>query len=100
MFFEIEGDKDRLGFSKINSNNLCVDIELIEEGEFNNSVVIAKFKAKKKVAGEEIIFDVMKDLFSMNRALRKQFGSTNINGIENITIDEDYFSLEILAIYQ
>lgn len=100
MFFEIECNENKLGFSKINSNNLCVDIETIEEGEYDNAIVIAKFKAKKRVVGEEVVFDVMKDLFSMNRALRKQFGKAKMEGIEDIVIDEDYYSLEISAIYQ
>ncbi|MEG1565975.1 MAG: hypothetical protein RR342_04520 [Bacilli bacterium] len=98
--FIIKNEKNILGFSKINSNNLCVDIETIEEGEYDSAIVIAKFKSKKRVEGEEVVFDVMKDLFSMNRALRKQSGNAKIEGMENIIIAKDYFSLEILAIYE
>ena len=63
--------------------------------------IIAKLISKKDVKNESVIvYDVMKDLFSMSRAIRRQLQSDEIEGINNISIDENFMTLEVLAIYQ
>ncbi len=101
IFIENELDfNNRLGFAKINSNSLCCEIDDLEEFENEDVKIIAKLISRKDIKKEPIVvFDVAKDLFSMGRALRRQIGESGIEGVENISIDEDFMTLEILAIY-
>lgn len=102
LFIETEDLFDgRICFSKVNSNNFCCDIESLDEFENEEVTVLAKIVSKKSVNGKSVIvFDVLKDLFSLNRALRRQFDLQPDPNIKNITLDEDYVQLEVLAIYQ
>lgn len=100
----IENDEefsDRLGFSKINSNYLCCDMDSLDDFENEDVTIIAKIISKRDIIGEPVVvYDVMKDLFGMSRAIRRQFDNKPIEGISNISIDEDFMILEVLAIYQ
>lgn len=102
IFIENELDfRNRLGFAKINSNNLCCEIDDLEEFETEDVTIIAKIISRKDIKKESIVvFDVAKDLFSMGRAIRRQIGECGIEGVENIAIDEDFITLEILAVYR
>lgn len=102
IFIESEQDfSKRLGFSKINSKNLCCDMDGLEDFENENVTVIAKLMSKKDINCEPVIvYDVLKDLFSMSRALRRQVLDKQIEGINNISIDENFMTLEILSVYQ
>ncbi|CUP19105.1 Uncharacterised protein [Clostridium baratii] len=102
IFIENEHEfPNRLGFAKINSNYLCCDINGLEDFENESVTIIAKLISKKDVKNESVIvYDVMKDLFSMSRAIRRQLQSDEIEGINNISIDENFMTLEVLAIYQ
>lgn len=91
----------RICFSKVNSNNFCCDIESLEEFENEEVTILAKIVSRKSVNGKPVIvFDVLKDLFSLSRSIRKQFDLQQDPNIKNITLDEDYVQLEVLAIYQ
>jgi len=60
--------------------------------------IVAKVLTRKEVKNKPVIvFDVMKDLFSLNRTIRRQMDD---KGIENIKSEEDMVTLEVLAIYQ
>lgn len=100
----IENDEefsDRLGFSKINSNYLYCDMDALDDFENEDVTIIAKFISKRDIVDKPVIvYDVMKDLFSMSRAIRRQFVNNTIEGVNNISINEDFMTLEILAIYQ
>ncbi|HAT4245798.1 hypothetical protein [Clostridium perfringens] len=102
IFIENEQDfSNRLGFAKINSNHLCCDVEELDDFENEEVTIIAKLVSRKNISSEPIIvYDVMKDLFSISRAIRRQFSSGEIEGIKNISIDESFVTLEILAIYR
>lgn len=102
IFIENEQDfSNRLGFAKINSNYLCCDINSLEDFENETVTIIAKYISKKDVNNTPVvIYDVMKDLFSMGRAIRRQLPSSQIDGINNISISENFMTLEVLAIYQ
>ena len=100
----IESDEllaNRLGYSKINSNYLCCSLNSIEDYENDEVTIIAKVISKRDVNNRPIVvYDIMKDLFSMSRSLRRQFMDSKIDGVENIEINENFVTLEILAIYQ
>lgn len=100
----IENDESfcsRLGFSKINSNYLYCDMDSLDDFENEDVTIIAKVLFKRNVMGKPVVvYDVMKDLFSMSRPIRRQFANEPIEGINNISIDENFITLEVLAIYQ
>lgn len=102
IFIENEQDfNERLGFSKINSKNLCCDIEQLEDFENEPLIFIAKLISRKDIENRVVIvYDVLKDLFSMGRAFRRQLSDNKIEGINNISIDENFMTLEVLAVYQ
>ncbi|MDR7856648.1 hypothetical protein [Tissierella sp.] len=100
----IENDQvlsNRLGFSKINSNYLHCDMANLEDFENQDVTIIAKLLFRRDIQSEPVVvYDVMKDLFGIGRAIRRQLGNNKIDGINNISINEDFITLEILAIYQ
>jgi len=100
----IENDEEfsgRLGFSKINSNYLCCDMDSLDDFENEDVTIIAKIISKRDIMDKPVVvYDVMKDLFSMSRAIRRQFNNNPMEGINNISINEDFMILEVLAIYQ
>ncbi|WP_391206596.1 hypothetical protein [Psychrobacillus sp. L4] len=100
-FIECDNFEDRVGFAKFNSNNLCYELESLEDYEEEDVTILAKVLSKKEANNRPIIvFDIMKDLFSLGRGIRRQMGSQEIEGIENIKTDKNIIILEVLAIYQ
>ncbi|WP_294749790.1 hypothetical protein [uncultured Exiguobacterium sp.] len=93
---------DRIGFSKLNSNNLCYAFEHLEDYEDEEVTIIAKVISRKDIQNSKpiVLFDIMKDLFSLSRGIRRQMGNKEIEGIKNIESKENIINLEILAIYQ
>ncbi|WP_060681314.1 DUF6414 family protein [Virgibacillus halodenitrificans] len=101
VFLGSDKFKNRIGFSKLNSNNLKYQLEELEDFEDEEVTIIAKVLTRKDVKSTPIVvFDVMKDLLSLNRALRRQMEDQEFEGIENIKSDEDVIVFEVLAIYQ
>lgn len=101
MFFDSDNFDNIVGFSKLNSNNLKYSLIELEDFESEEVTIIAKVLTHKKVKNESIIvFDVMKDLFSLNRAMRRQMEDQEHENIENIKSENDVVTLEVLAIYQ
>lgn len=89
-----------IGFTKLISTDLVIGMEALEDYEEEEVTFIAKISSKKHYKDNPIIvFDIMKDLFSMSRGLRRQMGQDEIEGIENIKSCNDTLILEILAIY-
>lgn len=101
VFIECDNFNERKGFAKINPYNLLYGLEDLEDFEEEDVTILAKVMSRKNVGNKPIVvFDVMKDLFSLNRALRRQMEEQEIEGIENIKSDQNILVLEILAIYQ
>ena len=101
IYIESEVFEERLGFSKLLSNDLCINLETLEEYEGEELIFIAKINSRKQYSDKPIVvFDIMKDLFSISRGLRRQMGSTEIEGIENIKVERNILELEVLAIYR
>ncbi|MBM7587935.1 hypothetical protein JOC86_004510 [Bacillus pakistanensis] len=100
-FFECSNFEERVGFSKLNSNNLCYELEHLEDFEDEEVTIIAKVLSRKDITDKPIVvFDIMKDLFSLSRGIRRQMGDNEIDGIPNIKSDENIIILEVLTIYQ
>lgn len=101
VFLECNNFEKRVGFAKLNSNNLCYELEQLEDFGDEEVTVIAKILSRKNVIDKPIVvFDIMKDLFSLNRELRRQMGEQTIEGIKSIESDKNILILEVLAIYQ
>lgn len=101
VFFESDNFDSRVGFSKVNSNDLKYQLTELEDFEDEEVTIVAKVLTRKEVKNKPVIvFDVMKDLFSLNRTIRRQMDDKDIKGIENIKSEEDMVTLEVLAIYQ
>ncbi|MFJ8456421.1 DUF6414 family protein [Bacillus paramycoides] len=101
VFLECNEFEERVGFTKLNSNNLCYELEHLEDFEDEEVTIIAKVLSRKNVTDKPIVvFDIMKDLFSLSRGIRRQIGEQEIEGIQSIKSDENIIMLEVLAIYQ
>ena len=101
MYIESEVFEERVGFSKLSSNYLFIDLETLEDYEGEELTFITKINSRKQYGDKPIVvFYIMKDLFSISRGLRRQMGSTEIEGIENIKVERDILELEVLAIYR
>jgi len=101
MFFDSDTFDDIVGFSKLNSNNLKYSLVELEDFEGEEVTIIAKVLTRKKAKNTDIVvFDVMKDLFSLNRAMRRQMEDQENENIENIKSAKDVVTLEVLSIYQ
>lgn len=101
VFLESDSFKDRVGFAKLNSNNLSYEFENLEDLEDEEVTIIAKVLSRKDVTNKPIVvFDIMKDLFSLSRGIRRQMDQEEIEGIRSIESNENIITLEVLAIYQ
>ncbi|MGG0509337.1 hypothetical protein ABE078_17855 [Priestia megaterium] len=100
-FLKCDNFEGRLGFAKLNSNNLCYEFEHLEDFEDEEVTIIAKVLSRKDVVNKPlVVFDIMKDLFSLNRGLRRQIGEQEIEGVQSIKSNENIAMMEVLAIYQ
>lgn len=101
LLIESEVLDKNLGFAKLLSTELISNFETLEDYEYEDLTFIAKINSKKKYNNKPIVvFDIMKDLFSISRGLRRQMGSNEVEGMENIEVESDVIELEILAIYR
>lgn len=101
LIIESEYLKDNLGFAKLSSTELIINFESLEDYEDEDLTFIAKISTRKKYNNVPIVvFDIMKDFFSISRGLRRQMGVTEIEGIESIKVESNVIELEILAIYR
>lgn len=101
IFIESNQLGERQGFTKLTSTELLAGMETLEDYEEEDLTFIAKITSRKQVKDKPIVvFDIMKDLFSISRGLRRQMDQDEIEGIENIKSDRDIIELEVLAIYR
>lgn len=101
-FLESDSLEERMGFAKLNSSSLLQELEHLEDFEDEEVTIIAKVLSKKDMVGNKpiIVFDIMKDFFSLGRGIRRQMGETELEGVPSIKSNENILLLEVLAIYQ
>ena len=101
VYCELNSDCDYwLGICKAIPVNLLIDYQDIEDYEGTEFTILAKLEARKIFKDTPlIVYDFYKDFLGLNRALRKQIPLNKKVPFENISVEEDYLSLEILAIY-
>lgn len=89
-----------MGIGKISPDDLLIEYSDLEEQEGKEFTILAKLEARKYYRGKPLpVFDLYKDFLGFNRALRKQLATSKTHEFESIDVEEDYLSLEILAIY-
>ncbi len=86
--------------SKIDSNLLRVKYVELEEYESIEVTVIARIMSNRKNSKSKPIYDPLKDFISFNREIRRKFVVDRPEELKEIYHDEEYMSIEIIAIYQ
>ena len=101
LICEIQNDNEyKLGFAKLQPNNLLIEYNEIEDVEDNDVIVLAKIISRRQVSDKEIeVYDIYKDFLGLNRAMRKQITKPVDETFNNISIDENFIGIEVLAIY-
>ncbi len=102
IYCELGGNCDYwLGIGKAIPENLLIEYNELEDYEGREVTIIAKLETRKYYKDKPLpVFDIYKDFLGLNRTLRKQISSTNRQEFENISIEEDFLGLELLAIYE
>ncbi len=102
IYCELGGNCDYwLGIGKAIPENLLMEYNELEDYEGREVTIIAKLETRKYYKDKPLpVFDIYKDFLGLNRALRKQISTTNRQEFENISIEEDFLGLELLAIYE
>lgn len=85
--------------SKLLSNNLLVKYEEMEEYEELEVTIIARITSSKKVNAEKSFYDPLKDFIKLNRTMRRSIDGRT-DGLYELFADDDYRTIEILAMYQ
>ena len=101
-FLDSDSFNNRIGFAKLNSQNLLYELEHLEDFEDEDVTIIAKVLSRKDVKQNKpiVLFDIMKDLLSLSRGIRRQVGQEQMSGLNSIESNEDVIIFEVLAIYQ
>lgn len=95
---KIESD-DYILCSKLNSSNMIIEYEELEEFEELETTIIARTMSTTLVNKNKPFYDPLKDFVKLNRSLRRSIGERT-DGLYEIYSDVDYKSVEIIAIYQ
>lgn len=86
-------------FAKLNPSYIVGDIT-IEDLIDRDLKIIANISGFKKYKGTPIIvFDVFKDFFYFNRAMRRNFDKSDTEFKQELGVSENVINIEILAIY-
>lgn len=101
IYCELNGNCDYwLGIGKAIPDNLLIEYNELEDYEGKEVTIIAKLEARKFYKDKPLsVFDIYKDFLGFNRTLRKQMVTNQRQEFESIDVEEDYLSLELLAIY-
>lgn len=95
----VELDKNLL-CAKININNLKIDYVELEDYENIEVSIFARTMLNNRISKNKAIYDPLKDYITLNRQLRRQFADERPKELAEIYADEDYYVIEIIAMYQ
>ncbi len=93
----IDSNDKLLLCTKLNKDYLTIDFQ--EFADTDEEVTILARISSRVVKNDKPFYDPLKDFMTLNRAMRKSIGERNKN-IEAIKADEDYRTLDVLAIYR
>lgn len=106
----IEGKSPRIPLLvELDNNLLCAKIDIeklkieyveLEDYENIEITVLARMISSNKISKNKAIYDPLKDYITLNRQLRRQFANDRPGELTEIFTDEDYYVIEIIAMYQ
>lgn len=91
--------EDALMCSKLISSNMLIEYEDLEEFEELEITIVARVTSASLVGKNKPFYDPLKDFMKINRLLRRSIGERT-EGLYEIYADQDYKTIEVLAIYQ
>lgn len=91
---------DNLLCAKIDIDNLKIDYVELEDYENIEVTILARMISSNKISKDKAIYDPLKDYITLNRQLRRHFASDRPEELSEIYVDEDYYVIEIIAMYQ
>lgn len=90
---------EQLMCSKLVSSNMLVNYEEMEKYEELEVTIIARVTSSNMISFEKAFYDPLKDFMTLNRMMRRSM-NRRTEGLNEIFVDRDYRTIEILAIYQ
>lgn len=97
LLIELDGN---LLCAKIDIDNLRIDYVELEDYENIEVTILARMISSNKISKNKPIYDPLKDYITLNRQLRRKFASERTEELAEIYADEDYYAIEIIAMYQ
>ena len=97
LLIELDGN---LLCAKIDIDKLKIDYVELEGYENIEITFLARMISNRKTEKNKSIYDPLKDYITLNRQLRRQFASNRPEELAEIYSDEDYYEIEIIAMYQ
>lgn len=91
--------EDALMCSKLISSNVLIEYEDLEEFEELEITIVARVTSTPLVGKNKPFYDPLKDFMKLNRSLRRSI-SERTEGLYEIYADQDYKTIEVIAIYQ
>lgn len=91
---------DNLLCAKVDINNLKIDYVELEDYENIEVTILARMISSNKISKNKAIYDPLKDYITLNRQLRRQFANDRPEELAELYADEDYYAIEIIAMYQ
>lgn len=97
LTIEVDGE---LLCAKIDISNLKIEYVELEDYENIEVTILARMISNKKISSKKCIYDPLKDYVTLNRQLRRHFSNDRPKELSEIYADEDYYMIEIIAMYQ
>lgn len=85
--------------AKLNTNDLLISYEDMEEYEELEVTTIARITTNNVINKEKPYYDPLKDFIKLNRYMRRTMKERG-EGINEIFAEDDYKTIEVLAVYQ
>lgn len=90
---------EQLMYSKLVSENMKVKYEEMDDYEDLEVTIIARVTSSCTISSSKPYYDPLKDFMALNRAMRRSL-EERTDGINELYADEDYRTIEVLAVYQ
>ncbi len=91
--------EDALMCSKLISSNMLIEYEDLEGFEELEITIVARVTSTSLVGKNKPFYDPLKDFMKINRSLRRSIGE-RMEGLYEIYAEQDYKTIEVIAIYQ
>lgn len=86
--------------SKIDIEKLNIDYVELEDYENIEVTILARMVSSNKISKKKAIYDPLKDYITLNRQIRREFANDRPEELAEIFVDEDYYMVEVIAMYQ